>query len=72
VVPSNVLLFRSEGLRAAVVKDGKAQLVPVKVGRDFGETLEILTGITPDDDLIVNPPDSILPGAPVRVMSSGK
>lgn len=72
VVPSNILLFRSEGLRAAVVRDGKAQLIPVKVGRDFGETLEILTGLTPDDALIVNPPDSILPGAPVRVISSGK
>jgi RND family efflux transporter MFP subunit len=72
VVPSNTLLFRSEGLRAAVVRDGKAQLIPIKVGRDFGETLEIVSGLTTDDDLIVNPPDSILPGAPVRVMASGK
>ena len=72
VVPSNTLLFRSEGLRVAVVKDGKAQLIPVKVGRDFGETLEIVNGLNPDDTLIVNPPDSILPGAPVRVMDSGK
>jgi RND family efflux transporter MFP subunit len=72
VVPSNTLLFRSEGLRAALVKDGKAELIPVKVGRDFGETLEILDGLKPDDALIVNPPDSILPGTPVRVMGSGK
>jgi RND family efflux transporter MFP subunit len=72
VVPSNTLLFRSEGLRAAVVRDGKAELVPIKVGRDFGETLEIVSGLTPDDALIVNPPDSILPGAAVRVISSGK
>jgi RND family efflux transporter MFP subunit len=72
VVPSNTLLFRSEGLRVAVVKDGKAQLIPVKVGRDFGETLEIVNGLNADDTLIVNPPDSILPGAPVRVMDSGK
>ncbi len=72
VVPSNTLLFRSEGLRAAVVKDGKAQLIPIKVGRDFGETLEVVSGLTTDDDLIVNPPDSILPGAPVRVIQSGK
>jgi RND family efflux transporter MFP subunit len=72
VVPSNTLLFRSEGLRVAVVKDGKAQLIPVKVGRDFGETLEIVNGLNADDMLIVNPPDSILPGAPVRVMDSGK
>jgi RND family efflux transporter MFP subunit len=72
VVPSNTLLFRSEGLRVAVVKNGKAELIPVKVGRDFGETLEIVNGLAPDDTLIVNPPDSILSGAPVRVMDSGK
>lgn len=72
VVPSNTLLFRSEGLRAVVVRDGKAELIPVKVGRDFGETLEIVNGLTADDALIVNPPDSILSGEPVRVMSSGK
>jgi hypothetical protein len=72
VVPANVLLFRAEGLRVAVVRDGKAQLIPVKVGRDFGETLEIVSGLNADDTLIVNPPDSILPGATVRVMDSGK
>jgi RND family efflux transporter MFP subunit len=73
VIPSNTLLFRAEGLRAAVVRNGKAELLPVKVGRDFGETLEILDGPKPEDDLIVNPPDSILPGAPVRVIpNSGK
>ncbi|HVV44981.1 MAG TPA: efflux RND transporter periplasmic adaptor subunit [Bryobacteraceae bacterium] len=72
VVPSNTLLFRSEGLRAAVVRNGKAELIPVKVGRDFGETLEIVNGLTTDDALIVNPPDSILSGAPVRVINSGK
>jgi hypothetical protein len=44
----------------------------VKVGRDFGETLEIVDGLKMDDSLIVNPPDSILPGAPVRVMDQGK
>ncbi len=73
VIPSNTLLFRAEGLRAAVVRNGKAELLPVKVGRDFGESLEILDGLKPDDTLIVNPPDSILPGAPVRVIpNSGK
>ncbi|HVW08785.1 MAG TPA: efflux RND transporter periplasmic adaptor subunit [Bryobacteraceae bacterium] len=73
VIPSNTLLFRAEGLRAAVVRNGKAELLPVKVGRDFGESLEILDGLKPEDSLIVNPPDSILPGAPVRVIpDSGK
>jgi RND family efflux transporter MFP subunit len=72
VVPSNTLLFRAEGLRAALVKDGKLELVPIQVGRDFGETLEVLSGLKIDDSLIINPPDSALPGAPVRVIGSEK
>jgi len=37
-VPANALLFRAEGLQAAVVHDGQAQLVPVRIGRDYGST----------------------------------
>jgi RND family efflux transporter MFP subunit len=67
MIPANTLLFRSEGLRVAVVRDGKAVLTPIQVGRDFGEKLEITAGLKPDDELIVNPPDSIVTGAPLRV-----
>ena len=45
-IPANTLLFRSEGLRVAVVRDGKVQLIPIKIGRDFGESLEVLAGLT--------------------------
>ena len=69
-VPANTLLFRTEGLRVAVVRDGKAQLEPVHVGRDFGDSLEVVDGLTANDALIVNPPDSIISGAPVRVLAS--
>jgi RND family efflux transporter MFP subunit len=65
-IPVNTLLFRAEGLRVAVVKDGKANLVPVTLGRDFGSEVEVLTGLNGDENLIVNPPDSILSGQPVR------
>ena len=65
-IPVNTLLFRAEGLRVAVVKDGKATLVPVTLGRDFGSEVEVLTGLNGDENLIVNPPDSILSGQPVR------
>jgi len=66
MIPVNTLLFRSEGLRVAVVKDGKAQLVPVTLGRDFGSEVEVLTGLSGDEQLVVNPPDSIVSGQQVR------
>jgi multidrug efflux pump subunit AcrA (membrane-fusion protein) len=66
----NTVLFRSEGLRVAVVRGGKAELVPVQVGRDFGDSLEIVSGITPEEMLIVNPPDSLVSGASVQIADS--
>jgi multidrug efflux pump subunit AcrA (membrane-fusion protein) len=66
-IPVNTLLFRSEGLRVAVVKDGKANLVQVTLGRDFGSDVEVLTGLNGDENLIVNPPDSIVSGQAVRL-----
>lgn len=67
VIPSNTLLFRSEGLRVAVVKDGKVQLMPIVIGRDFGESVEVLTGINRDDLVVVNPSDSISAGEQVTI-----
>jgi RND family efflux transporter MFP subunit len=66
-VPSNTLLFRSEGLRVARVTDGKAELVPVILGRDFGDSVELVAGIRQDDKVIVNPSDSLLNGEKVRI-----
>jgi RND family efflux transporter MFP subunit len=69
-VPSNTLLFRSEGLRVAVVRNGRVDLVPVIVGRDYGDTIEIVSGIHPQDAVIVNPNDSIVAGQQVRTAAS--
>jgi RND family efflux transporter MFP subunit len=71
-VPSNALLFRSEGLRVVRVKDGKAELVPVILGRDFGDTVELVSGIQPDDKVVVNPSDSVTNGQKVNVASPEK
>lgn len=68
-VPANTLLFRSEGLRVAVVRDGQAHLVPVTIGRDFGTDVEVVDGLQGDESLVVNPPDSLISGSPVRVAS---
>lgn len=69
IVPVNAMLFRSEGPRLAVVgKDGKVQLRPISIGRDFGSTLEILDGVGKDDAVIINPADSIEEGQQVNVV----
>ena len=66
-VPSNTLLFRSEGLRVGVVHGGKVQLVPVAIGHDFGSSVEIVSGLTVSDSVIVDPPDSLTDGTQVRI-----
>jgi RND family efflux transporter MFP subunit len=71
-IPVTTVLFRSEGIRAAVVRGGKAQLVPITIGRDFGDTLEVLAGLQPQESLIVNPPDSLISGTPVKVEATSK
>ena len=58
---------RSEGLRVGVVRDGKAELVPITIGRDYGDRVEVLSGLQPHDQIIVNPSDSLVSGVAVRV-----
>ena len=55
-IPANTLLFRREGLRAAVVRNGKAELVPLVIGRDYGATVEIVSGLQVEDDSFSIPP----------------
>jgi hypothetical protein len=51
----------------AVVNDGKANLIPLTLGRDFGSDVEVLTGLNGDEHLVVNPPDSLVSGQEVRL-----
>lgn len=67
-IPSSALLFRSEGLQAGVVRNGHAALVPIVIGRDYGFSVEVISGLTPADELILSPPDSLITGAPVRIV----
>ena len=63
VVPTNVLLFRPEGTRVAVVdSNGRVHLNPVKLGTDFGTAVEVLSGIGSGDHIIVNPADALSDG----------
>ena len=70
LLPVNTLLFRSEGLRAGVVKDGKVVLTALTPGRDFGNQIEIVSGLKPDDQVIINPPDSLVSGQQVQIVQA--
>jgi len=68
ILPVNTLLFRSEGLRVAAVTDGKhAELKPITLGHDFGSEVEVVAGLTGDESIIANPPDSLVSGEEVRI-----
>ncbi len=70
-VPVNALLFRSEGLRVAIVSDGKhAQLKPITVGRDFGSEVEVVSGLNGEEPVIISPPDSLVSGEEVHMVQT--
>jgi multidrug efflux pump subunit AcrA (membrane-fusion protein) len=68
-IPSNTLLFRSEGLRVGVLRGDRVQLLPVTIGHDFGNTVEITSGLTTRDLVILDPPDSLASGTEVHPKS---
>jgi RND family efflux transporter MFP subunit len=70
LLPVNTLIFRSEGLRVSIVKDGKVELSPVTPGHDFGDQIEIVSGLKADDQVIINPPDSIISGQQVQIVQA--
>jgi len=70
LLPVNALIFRSQGLQVGVVKDGKVVLTPVTPGHDFGAQIEIVAGLKPDDQVIINPPDSIVSGQAVQIVQA--
>jgi len=70
IVPSAALIFRKEGMRLATVVNGNiAHLVPVVIGEDDGATVQIVTGIGAGDQVIQDPPDSLIEGEKVFVDS---
>ena len=68
VVPVNTLLFRKEGLQVATVgmTNGIVHLKKVTIGQDFGTSLEVTSGVTKEDRIVVNPSDSLQDGAKVE------
>ena len=67
-IPSNALIVRAEGLQVAVVDpNGLVALRNIKIGRNFGQSMEVLAGVELTDKLVLNPPDSLVDGDKVEV-----
>jgi RND family efflux transporter MFP subunit len=68
IVPDTALLFRAQGLQVGVLKpDNTVELRDIKVGRDFGTSIEVTGGVNSSDKIVNNPPDSLVSGEAVRV-----
>jgi RND family efflux transporter MFP subunit len=70
LLPVNALIFRSEKLQVGVVKNGKVALAEVTPGHDFGAEIEIVAGLSADDQVVVNPPDSLVSGQQVTIVTA--
>jgi len=72
ILPVSSLIFRSQGLQVGTVENGHAVLKNITLGRDFGNEVEVIAGLNPTDKVIVNPPDSLVTGELVRIVSSAE
>jgi RND family efflux transporter MFP subunit len=71
-IPTNTFLFRAEGLRVAVVRNGEVKLVPITIGHDYGSAVEVTSNLTANDAVITDPSDSIMDGSAVEIGESGQ
>jgi hypothetical protein len=72
ILPVNTLVFQSQGLQVAEVdSNNRVVLAPVTPGRDFGSEMEVVAGLTGEESIIINPPDSLVSGEMVRVVAAG-
>jgi RND family efflux transporter MFP subunit len=69
LVPADAIIFNREGMQVAVVNDGKAELRKVKVKRDLGTRVEVDSGIKAGDQVILNPPVTLVDGSKVRALA---
>ena len=70
LLPVSSLIFRDQKLQVGVVKDGKVALTDVTPGHDFGDQIEIVAGLNADDQVVVNPPDSLVSGQEVKIVQA--
>jgi len=70
LLPVNALIFRTDSLQVGVVKDGKVTITDVTPGHDFGAEIEIVSGLNSDDQVVMNPPDSLVTGQTVQIVQA--
>ncbi|MGA8440467.1 MAG: efflux RND transporter periplasmic adaptor subunit [Candidatus Sulfotelmatobacter sp.] len=70
LIPVNTLIFRSEKLQVGVVKNGKVSVTDVTPGHDFGNEIEIVAGLKANDQIVLNPPDSLVSGQEVEIVDA--
>jgi membrane fusion protein, multidrug efflux system len=68
-LPASTVMFRAEGTQIAVVVNSHLTLHKIKIGRDFGSFVEVLSGVTPEDHVVTNPSDAFTDGMEVRVVT---
>ena len=72
ILPVSALIFRSDGLQVGTVQNGnRAVITRITLGRDMGSEIEVVSGVTADDFVIANPPDSLISGETIRVVTTG-
>ena len=76
IIPVSALIFRNQGLQVGTVMKGpngdQAKLLQVTLGQDDGSTVQVIHGLDADSQVIQNPPDSLIDGEPVHVVTPGK
>jgi RND family efflux transporter MFP subunit len=70
LVPVNTLIFRSQHVQVGVVRNGEVVLTDLTPGHDFGSEMEVVAGLKADDQVVVNPPDSLVTGQAVNVVQA--
>jgi len=70
LIPVNTLIFRSEKLQVGVVQNGKVTVIDVTPGHDFGNEIEIVAGLNANDQIVLNPPDSLVSGEEVEIVNA--
>jgi RND family efflux transporter MFP subunit len=70
LLPVSALIFRSDKLQVGVVRNGEVAVTDVTPGHDFGDQIEIVAGLRADDQVVLNPPDSLVSGQKVTIVQA--